>query len=46
MKLAFNSCFVAFEAFMNTLCMMDSSENMSFSKKSVHFATVMNHDIQ
>lgn len=46
MKLGFNSCFVAFEAFMNTLWMMNSSKNMTFSRKSVHFGTVMNRDIQ
>lgn len=46
MKLGFNSCCVAFEAFMNTLWMMDSSENTAFSRKSVHFATLMNRDIQ
>lgn len=46
MKLGFNSCFVAFEAFMNTLGMMDSSANMTFSRKSVRFAAVMNRDIQ
>lgn len=45
MKLGFNSCFVPFEAFVNTLWMMDSSANMTFPRKSVHFAAVMNRDL-
>jgi len=44
MKLGFNSHFVAFEAFVNTLWMMDSSANLTFPRKSVQFAAVMNCD--
>lgn len=44
MKLGFNSWFAAFEAFVATLGVMDSSANMTSPRKSGHFAAVMNRD--